>query len=90
MWSVDHGIETPEKRTAAGKSPDGLLHLRAYHEGGPVEFEPAGKQPGGSGPGDRGEQFCAGAGGESGHIERDDASAGIADVVGFPEVNLYS
>jgi two-component system, chemotaxis family, sensor kinase CheA len=37
--SVDHGIETPEKRTAAGKSPDGLLHLRAYHEGGQVNIE---------------------------------------------------
>jgi two-component system chemotaxis sensor kinase CheA len=84
--SVDHGIETPEKRTAAGKNPEGLLHLRAYHEGGQIKFEPAGKQPGGSGPGDRSKQFCAGAGGEPGDIECDGAGAGTADVVGLPEI----
>jgi len=88
--SVDHGIETPEKRVPAGKSPEGLLHLRAYHEGGQVEFEPAGKWPGGSGPGDRGYEFRAGAGGESGDVECDGAGAGIADVVGLPEVNSNS
>ena len=86
--SVDHGIETPDKRTAAGKNPEGLLHLRAYHEGGQIEFEPAGKQPGRSGPGDRGEQFRAGASGESGDIECDGARAGPANAVGLPEVNL--
>jgi len=85
--SVDHGIETPEKRVQAGKSEEGLLLLRAYHEGGPIEFEPAGKQSGGSGPGGRGDQFCAGAGGEPGDVERDGASTGIANVAGFPEVN---
>jgi len=37
--SVDHGIETPEARAAAGKNPEGLLHLRAYHEGGQVNIE---------------------------------------------------
>jgi len=37
--SVDHGIETPEARIAAGKTPEGLLHLRAYHEGGQVNIE---------------------------------------------------
>ncbi len=37
--AVDHGIETPEKRIAAGKPPEGLLHLRAYHEGGQVTIE---------------------------------------------------
>ncbi len=31
--SLDHGIETPEKRVAAGKSPAGLLEVRAYHRG---------------------------------------------------------
>jgi two-component system chemotaxis sensor kinase CheA len=87
--SVDHGIETPDKRTAAGKNPEGLLHLRAYHEGGKVEFEPAGKQPGGSGPCDGGEQFCAGTGGKPGDVECDGASAGIADAAGFSEVNPY-
>ncbi len=37
--SVDHGIETPEKRIAAGKPVEGLLSLRAYHEGGQVNIE---------------------------------------------------
>jgi two-component system chemotaxis sensor kinase CheA len=37
--SVDHGIETPEVRTEAGKSPEGCLKMRAYHEGGQVNIE---------------------------------------------------
>jgi two-component system, chemotaxis family, sensor kinase CheA len=37
--SVDHGIETPEARTARGKAPLGKLLLRAYHEGGQVNIE---------------------------------------------------
>ncbi|MBI5267256.1 MAG: chemotaxis protein CheA [candidate division Zixibacteria bacterium] len=37
--SVDHGIETPDKRTQSGKSPEGRLVLRAYHEGGQVNIE---------------------------------------------------
>jgi len=37
--SVDHGIETPEVRQAAGKSPEGRLGLRAFHEGGQVNIE---------------------------------------------------
>jgi two-component system chemotaxis sensor kinase CheA len=37
--SVDHGIESPEKREAAGKPPEGRLLLRAYHEGGQVNIE---------------------------------------------------
>jgi two-component system chemotaxis sensor kinase CheA len=37
--SVDHGIETPDKRVQAGKTEDGLLLLRAYHEGGQVNIE---------------------------------------------------
>ena len=37
--SVDHGIESPEARVAAGKSPEGTLLLRAYHEGGQVNIE---------------------------------------------------
>jgi two-component system chemotaxis sensor kinase CheA len=36
---VDHGIETPEKRAAAGKPSEGLLFLRAFHEGGQVNIE---------------------------------------------------
>jgi two-component system, chemotaxis family, sensor kinase CheA len=37
--AVDHGIETPQERQAAGKSPEGTLTLRAYHEGGHVVVE---------------------------------------------------
>lgn len=37
--AVDHGIETPEGRRAAGKDPEGLLYLRAFHEGGQVNIE---------------------------------------------------
>jgi two-component system chemotaxis sensor kinase CheA len=37
--SVDHGIETPDKRVRAGKTEEGLLLLRAYHEGGQVNIE---------------------------------------------------
>lgn len=37
--SVDHGIESPEVRKAAGKDPEGLLALRAFHEGGQVNIE---------------------------------------------------
>jgi two-component system, chemotaxis family, sensor kinase CheA len=37
--AVDHGIESPEMRRAAGKAPEGLLYLRAFHEGGQVNLE---------------------------------------------------
>ena len=37
--SVDHGIESPSVRIAAGKNPEGRLLLRAYHEGGQVNIE---------------------------------------------------
>ena len=37
--SVDHGIESPEARVAAGKPAEGCLLLRAYHEGGQVNIE---------------------------------------------------
>ena len=36
---VDHGIESPEKRLAAGKPAAGRLFLRAFHEGGQVNIE---------------------------------------------------
>jgi two-component system, chemotaxis family, sensor kinase CheA len=39
--AVDHGIEEPALRTAAGKQPEGTLTLRAYHEGGHVAVEVA-------------------------------------------------
>lgn len=37
--SADHGIEKPEQRVAAGKAEQGLLFLRAFHEGGQVNIE---------------------------------------------------
>ena len=37
--AVDHGVETPEARAAAGKPAQGRLSLRAYHEGGHVNIE---------------------------------------------------
>ncbi|HJX44922.1 MAG TPA: chemotaxis protein CheA, partial [Geodermatophilus sp.] len=39
--SVDHGIEAPDRRRAAGKSAEGLLTLRARHESGQVVVEVA-------------------------------------------------
>ena len=37
--SLDHGIEPPEVRAAAGKDPEGTLLLRASHEGSHVVIE---------------------------------------------------
>lgn len=37
--SVDHGLETPEQRSQAGKSAEGSIHLRAYHQSGKVRIE---------------------------------------------------
>lgn len=37
--SLDHGIETPEKRVAAGKEPTGQLILSAQHHGGNIVIE---------------------------------------------------
>jgi two-component system chemotaxis sensor kinase CheA len=37
--AIDHGIETPEVRVAAGKSREGTLRLRAFHESGQVNIE---------------------------------------------------
>ncbi len=39
--SVDHGIERPDKRKAAGKPTEGVLTLRAKHESGQVVVEVA-------------------------------------------------
>ncbi|MFN8706632.1 MAG: chemotaxis protein CheA, partial [Planctomyces sp.] len=43
--SVDHGIETPEERVAAGKSAEGTICLKAYHQGGNfiIEIQDDGK-----------------------------------------------
>ncbi len=37
--SVDHGIETPETRAAAGKPAHGTVHLDACHRGGNIAVE---------------------------------------------------
>ncbi|MFP4635624.1 MAG: chemotaxis protein CheA, partial [Nitriliruptoraceae bacterium] len=37
--AVDHGIEAPQDRAAAGKPEEGELLLRAFHEGGQVNIE---------------------------------------------------
>ncbi len=37
--SLDHGIELPDSRVAAGKSPVGTITLKAYHQGGNVVIE---------------------------------------------------
>jgi len=37
--SLDHGIEPPDVRTAAGKDPEGTLRLRALQEGSHVVIE---------------------------------------------------
>ncbi|AOY95310.1 chemotaxis protein CheA [Cupriavidus sp. USMAA2-4] len=37
--SLDHGIETPDKRVAAGKEPTGQLILSAQHHGGNIVIE---------------------------------------------------
>ena len=36
--SVDHGVEGPEERAAAGKPPGGTVTLRAFHDGGTVNI----------------------------------------------------
>jgi two-component system chemotaxis sensor kinase CheA len=37
--SIDHGIESPEKRALAGKNPDGTIRLRAERESGNIVIE---------------------------------------------------
>ena len=37
--SLDHGIESPEKRIAAGKDPRGTITLKASHQGGNMVIE---------------------------------------------------
>jgi two-component system chemotaxis sensor kinase CheA len=37
--SMDHGIEHPDVRRKAGKDPEGILNLRAYHSGNHVYIE---------------------------------------------------
>lgn len=37
--AVDHGIESPHERTAAGKPPRGIIRLQAYQEAGRIVVE---------------------------------------------------
>jgi two-component system, chemotaxis family, sensor kinase CheA len=37
--AIDHGIETPDVRTAAGKPAQGTIRLQAYHDSGNVVVE---------------------------------------------------
>jgi two-component system chemotaxis sensor kinase CheA len=37
--SIDHGIETPDERLAAGKPAQGTLRLNAYHQGNQIVIE---------------------------------------------------
>lgn len=37
--AIDHGIETPEERIAAGKPAEGTVYFRAFQEGGQVTLE---------------------------------------------------
>ena len=37
--AVDHGIESPEKRVACGKEPEGLIRLQASHQAGLLVVE---------------------------------------------------
>ena len=37
--SIDHGIEPPEGRIAAGKNPTARIRLAAYHQGGQIVVE---------------------------------------------------
>ncbi|WP_051559910.1 chemotaxis protein CheA [Marinobacterium jannaschii] len=37
--SLDHGLETPEERIAAGKAETGIVQLNAYHQGGYIVIE---------------------------------------------------
>ncbi|MEM7249646.1 MAG: chemotaxis protein CheA, partial [Acidobacteriota bacterium] len=37
--AVDHGLESPEERRGRGKEPEGVVRLKAWHEGGQVNIE---------------------------------------------------
>ena len=37
--ALDHGLEGPDERLAAGKSPQGMVRLNAYHQSGNVVIE---------------------------------------------------
>jgi len=37
--AIDHGLESPEDRLAAGKPAEGVVHMRALHRGGRIVIE---------------------------------------------------
>ena len=37
--ALDHGLEAPDRRVAIGKPPEGVVRLRAFHDGGHVVVE---------------------------------------------------
>jgi two-component system chemotaxis sensor kinase CheA len=37
--AIDHGLETPDDRAAAGKTPEGTVHLAALHRSGRIVIE---------------------------------------------------
>ncbi|BAM06013.1 chemotaxis protein CheA [Leptospirillum ferrooxidans] len=37
--AIDHGLEMPEERLAAGKSPEGVVRISAYQEGNSIVIE---------------------------------------------------
>ncbi len=37
--AIDHGVESPEDRTKAGKNPTGRVELRAFHQAGNIVIE---------------------------------------------------
>ncbi|MBY0565072.1 MAG: chemotaxis protein CheA [Hyphomonadaceae bacterium] len=37
--AIDHGLETPEERSASGKSPEGVVRLAALHRSGRIVIE---------------------------------------------------
>ena len=39
--AIDHGLESPEKRIAAGKNPEGVVKLQALHRSGRIVIEVA-------------------------------------------------
>jgi two-component system chemotaxis sensor kinase CheA len=39
--AIDHGLESPEKRAAAGKNPEGVVRLSALHRSGRIVIEVA-------------------------------------------------
>ena len=85
--------EKPESRAEAEQvkqeGVDGEI-VREFLLESQIEFKPAGKYAGWSGPGHRGDEFCAGASGEPGVAECDGAGAGIANAAGLPEVNFHT